>query len=51
VVIGKSFSPEIVTMHRAVPVTEEMLQSRRVSENEIENRQRLLNGQISLLVP
>jgi hypothetical protein len=35
----------------AVPLTEEMLQSRRVSENEKENRQPILNGKISLLVP
>jgi hypothetical protein len=34
-----------------VPVTEDMLQSRRISENEIENRQRVHNGKISLLVP
>ena len=35
----------------AVPVNEEMLQSHRVSEKEIDDRQRLLNGQLSLLVP
>lgn len=34
-----------------MPVTEEMLQSRRISEKEIQTRQRPLNGQISLLVP
>ena len=35
----------------ALPVNEEMLQSHRVSEKEIDARQSLLNGQLSLLVP
>jgi hypothetical protein len=35
----------------AMPVTEELLQSRQVSEKEIETRHRSLNGQLSLLVP
>jgi hypothetical protein len=34
-----------------VPVNEEMLQSHRVSEKEIDARQHPLNGQLSLLVP
>jgi hypothetical protein len=34
----------------AMPVTEEMLQGRQVTEKEIETRQRF-NGKISLLVP
>jgi hypothetical protein len=34
-----------------MPFTEDMLQSRRISENEIQTRQRLLNGKTSLLVP
>lgn len=34
-----------------VRVTEEMLQSHLVSEKEIQARQRLLNGHLSLLVP
>jgi hypothetical protein len=48
---GKRLHWSPLKKQSAVPVTEEMLQSRRVSESEIENRQRLLNGQISLLVP
>jgi hypothetical protein len=35
----------------SVQVTEDMLESRRISESEIQNRQRLLNGQLTLLVP
>lgn len=35
----------------AMPVTEEMLHSRRISEKEIDARHRSLNGHLSLLVP
>jgi hypothetical protein len=35
----------------SVQVTDDMLESRRISEKEIQNKQRLLNGQLTLLVP